>query len=91
MGGTETESNGTEKCQLRWKLLAKIRRRLPELLLLFLDVNSSQPHSEADSLSNIIFKGVVSPAGTVNGTYFQYLVNQSQVEMGVAVKGEIKA
>lgn len=47
------------------------------------EVNSSQLHNDADSISNIIFKGVVSPAGTVNGTYFQYLVNQSQVEMGV--------
>lgn len=48
------------------------------------DVNASQPHNEVDSINNIIFKGIVSPAGTVNGSYFQYLVNQSQVEMGVS-------
>lgn len=49
------------------------------------DVNSSQPHTEGDSIGSILFKGIVSPAGTVNGSYYQYLVNQSQVEMGVPV------
>lgn len=63
--------------------------RLKDLVELS-EVNSSQPHNEADSISSIIFKGVVSPAGTVNGTYFQYLVNQSQVEMGGVVKGRPK-
>jgi hypothetical protein len=49
----------------------------------FSDVNSSQSHSEIDSISNIIFKGIVSPAGGVNLSYVNYLVNQSQVEAGV--------
>lgn len=49
------------------------------------DVNSSQPHSEIGSISDIIFKGVLSPVGSVNASYFQYLVNQSQTEMGVSV------
>jgi hypothetical protein len=39
---------------------------------------------EGESIGNIIFKSVVSPSGAVNGSYFQYLVNQSQLEMGVA-------
>jgi hypothetical protein len=49
------------------------------------DVNSSQSRSEIDSISNIIFKGIVSPAGGVNLTYVNYLVNQSQVEMETGV------
>lgn len=49
------------------------------------DVNSSQPHFEIGSISDIIFKGVMSPVGSVNASYFQYLVNQSQTEMGVSV------
>lgn len=49
------------------------------------DVNSSQPHSEIGSISDIIFKGVLSPVGSVNASYFQYLVNQSQAEMGISV------
>lgn len=49
------------------------------------DVNSSQPQNEGDSIGSIIFKGIMSPSGTQNGTYYQYLVNQSQVEMGVPV------
>ena len=64
------------------------KRTQTELKIANVEVNSSQPHSENESISNIIFKGVVNPAGTVNGTYFQYLVNQSQVEMGVPVKGK---
>lgn len=51
------------------------------------DVNSSQPHNEGDSIGSILFKGIVSPVGIVNGTYYQYLVNQSQAEMGVPVSG----
>lgn len=48
-----------------------------------LDANFSQSRAEIESISNIIFKGIVSPAGGVNLTYVNYLVNQSQVEMGV--------
>jgi len=54
------------------------------------DVNSTQLRPEVDSISNIIFKSIVSPAGSVNGTYFQYLVNQSQVEAGVPLASQIK-
>lgn len=54
------------------------------------DVNSTQLRPEVDSISNIIFKSIVSPAGSVNGTYFQYLVNQSQVEAGIPLASQIK-
>lgn len=54
-------------------------------LNILVDVNSSQPQNEGDSIGSIIFKGIMSPSGTQNGTYYQYLVNQSQVEMGVPV------
>lgn len=57
---------------------------------IFSDVNTSQPHYEADSISSIIFKGIVSPAGSVNGTYLQYLVNQSQIDVGVPVIQSVK-
>lgn len=52
------------------------------------DVNSSHADSDVDSIGNIIFKGILNPAGSVNGSYYQYLVNQSQVEMGVPNKGK---
>lgn len=46
------------------------------------DVNSSQPHTEVDSITNILFKGVVNPSGGLNSSYFQYLVNQTQGDVG---------
>lgn len=62
--------------------------KINKLFLTFLDANSSQPRSEVDSISNIIFKGVFSPAGSVNLTYISYLVNQSQVEMNIPINSQ---
>lgn len=72
--------------------ILKIHQKLTNFCL-FLELNSSQSHTDVNNLSSILLKGLVSPSGTVNGTYLQYLVNQSQAELGIVnsepLKGKI--
>ena len=60
------------------------------MFCLFLELNSSQSHTDVNNLSSILLKGLVSPSGTVNGTYLQYLVNQSQAELGIVNNEPLK-